>query len=331
MRFGLTLGNENYQKLTKSAKKAENQGFDSLWVADMYSKDVYVTLSALALSTKRILLGTSVTNPYSRHPFHIAQAISSVNELSNGRAILGIGCGSKKNLLDPLSIDRKLPIQTVKESIIVIKKLLMGEQTSFKGKTIILKDVKLNMNPNINIPIYIGARGSKMLRLAGEIADGVIISSLTTPSALKYALDSVKLGALKADRKYSDIRTYIFVRICVSNDSDEARQLMRKNIPYRIWDDNWSTLNKLGYDYNIVNAIRREFSADNLEAASTLVTDQMIEDFGITGTVEECIKKIKKLEGTGIHGLIVVPISSGEETREDVAKIIAEEIKSSFK
>lgn len=166
-----------------------------------------------------------------------------------------------------------------------------------------------------------------MLEVAGEIADGVIISSLANPTALKYALNSIKLGALKAGRKYSDININIFVRICISNDSDNAKQSMRKYIPYRIWDDAWSTLNKLGYDHDIVNAIRREFAASNLEAASAFVTDRMIEDFGIMGTVEKCIKKIRKLEEVGVYRLIVVPISSGIDTSEDVAEIIAEEIK----
>lgn len=326
MKFGLPLGNENFQGLVKSAINAERQGFDSLWVADMSCRDVFVTLATLALSTERALLGTSVTNPYSRHPFHIAQAMASVNELSNGRVILGIGCGSKKNLLAPLSIDRTLPIQTVKESVIVIKQLLTGDTISFTGKTIRLKDAKLNLPINKKFPIYIGARGSRMLEVAGEIADGAIISSLANPTALKYALDSVRSGALKAGRKYSDIDINIFVRICISNDSDSAKQSMRKHIPYRIWDDAWSTLNKLGYDRDIVNAIRREFGASNLEAASVLVTDRMVEDFGITGTLDECIKKIRILEKAGVYRLIVVPIPSGTETREDVAEIIAEEI-----
>jgi len=326
MKFGLSLGNENFQGLVKSAINAEKQGFDSLWVADMSRRDVFVTLSTLALNTKRLLLGTSVTNPFSRHPFHIAQAMASINEISNGRVILGIGCGSKKNLLAPLSIDRTLPIQTVKESVIVIKKLLMGDKIRFTGKTIRVKDAKLDIVPNNNFPIYIGARGSGMLEVAGEIADGVIISSLANPTALKYALNCVKLGVLKAGRKYSDIHINIFVRICVSNDSDSAKQSMRKHIPYRIWDDAWSTLNKLGYDRDVVNAVRKAFEASNLEAASALVTDQMVEDFGITGTLDECIKKIRKFEKVGVYRLIVIPLSSGMETRDDVTEIIAGEI-----
>ena len=326
MKFGIAIGGAPPQEFVKLAKNAEKHGFNSLWVADMSARDVYVTLTTLALNTQKVFLGTSVTNPYSRHPFHIAQAMASINELSNDRAIIGIGCGSKKNLLAPLSINRSLPVETVKESVIIIKQLLKGEKVNYIGKTISINNLKLDISPIQDIPIFIGARGSRMLKVAGEVADGVIISSLTTPSALKYSLDSVKLGAKEVNRKYSDIPIYIFVRICVSEDSYKAKQSIRKFVPYRIWDDAWSTLKKIGYNYHTVSEIKKEYEAGNFEVASSLVTDQMIEDFGIYGTVDECIEKIKKMEKVGVQGLIIVPVPSDTNQREDVIKIIAKEI-----
>ena len=167
------MPDESVYKIGYMAKLAEDAGFQNIWITDHYNnRDVWSTLAVLSMMTNKIKLGTGVTNPYTRNSAITASSIASINELSGGRAILGIGPGDKATF-DKMGIEWDKPLSRVKESVLAIRAFLAKEQVNQAG----FKGAQMAFGPS-KIPIYIGAQGPKMLELAGAIADGVRIEGV---------------------------------------------------------------------------------------------------------------------------------------------------------
>ncbi len=312
MRFGFAANSSKcIEEVVREVTKAESLGFDYAWIADVgLNRDVYVTLATCAMRTRSIFLGTSVTNPYTRHPAITAAAFATLDEISKGRMVIGLGIGSRKNVLEPLGIVRMSIGKTCKEAVKVIRKVLGGKKSSFRGQFFKLKDVELGFEPKRMIPIYLAGRGKRTLTIAGEIADGVIFSSLTTPEAIAYAMNAIVQGARNTGRDPSSIERVLFTRVSMNKDGSKARQVVRPHVPYRIWDDSYDTLRQLGYDEIRVRRIKRAYSKGDLAKACSLVTSQMLEDFAIAGTPKECLEKIEEIRSCGVTHLIASPVQT---------------------
>src|SRR4029453_16500570 len=149
----------------------ERLGFDSYWVADQRGmRDVWVSLTATAMRTSRIRLGTRVTDPYVRHPALTAVAVASLDELSGGRAILGLGAGGSG--FREMGIERTKPVTALREAVELIRRLLAGEQTEYTGELVRFRRGALEFATRRDIPVVVVARGPKILGLGGGIAAG---------------------------------------------------------------------------------------------------------------------------------------------------------------
>jgi 5,10-methylenetetrahydromethanopterin reductase len=146
---------------------AEDLGFHGVWIADSQSifRDAYVSLAVCALRTKRMLLATGVTNPLTRHPAVIASSIATIDELSGGRAILGIGSGF--SAVQTLGL-RAASLKTMEESALAMRTLMSRQTARYDGK-----EIKMTW-PSRSVPIYFASSGPKSLQLAGKVADGVL-------------------------------------------------------------------------------------------------------------------------------------------------------------
>lgn len=333
MKFGFaTSCSRPISKIVRELRLAENLGFDYAWVADVgLNRDIYVTMAACSMQTRSILLGTSVTNPYTRHPAVTAAAFATLDEISGGRTVVGLGIGSRRNLLEPLGIRRGNIGQTCREAIKVMRSVFSGEKSSFDGQLFRLKDAELGFKAKRMIPIYLAGRGKGTLTLAGEIADGAILSSLTTPRAISYAMNAIVQGANRAGRDPRSVKKALFTRVFLSRDTDKAREAIRPHVPYRIWDDAYDTLRQLGYDEERVKKIKKAYSAARLTEACQLVTDQMIEDFAIAGTPEQCIEKVEGLRSCGVTHLIASPVQAEYPARRRLLKQLSDRLVSRFK
>jgi 5,10-methylenetetrahydromethanopterin reductase len=313
-------------------KLAEKLGFDYAWIADVgLNRDVYVTMAACAMRTRSIFLGTSVTNPYTRHPAVTATAFATLDEISGGRMVIGLGIGSKRNLLEPLGISRGNIGETCREAIKVMRHVLSGKKSSFDGQLFKLKDVELGFRSKRMIPIYLAGRGEGTLTVAGEIADGAIFSSLTTPRAISYAMNAIIRGENRAGRDLWSVERVLFTRVLMSRDGDQAREAIRPHVPYRIWDDTYDTLRQLGYDEKRVTNIKKAYTGGKLTEACQFVTDQMIEDFAIAGTPQQCIEKVEKIRSCGVTHLIASPVQTEYPARRRLLKQLSDKVISRFR
>src|SRR5713226_5730425 len=172
--FGF-LGAPAVPEMVTLARRAEALGYESVWVAETrFTRDGLVPIAAISQATNTIKVATGIVNVYTRGPVLTAISFASLDELSGGRTIMGLGPGSPL-VLSPQGVSFHLPLTRLREYVRVVQDLLAGQAVTFQGETISITGVKLELTPvRPHIPLYLGVTGARALALCGEIADGVM-------------------------------------------------------------------------------------------------------------------------------------------------------------
>src|SRR5215813_3428406 len=176
------------QQCVEQAAAAERAGFSTVWFAENpFGRGAWPAGTACAVATRHIRIGFGVLNPHQRHPTLMAMEIATFDELSEGRAVLGIGAGMPSRIKKTHApVDR--PIAAVRDAVTMTRGLLRGETVTYTGKAFSADGVRLDFTPRrANVPILTAAMGEQALRLCGEIADGVIISNLVPTAFTRRA------------------------------------------------------------------------------------------------------------------------------------------------
>ena len=327
-RFGVSFWPEVFSAsdVVKYSREAEKKGYDSVWIAEHYLfRDAFATLGAVALATSRIRLATGIVNPYTRHPASIAMSVATIDELSNGRAILGIGSGVPFWIEEQMAMKMEKPVSVTGDSIQVIRRLLSGETVSYKGQAFTLRNMKLGLKTcQSNVPIYMAAVGSKTLQLAGEIADGVILTAGCSPKYVADAVENIRIGAEKADKKMSDMEIVAFLISAVSEDSKSAKDMTRELIASLLTRPGRAKLmlNPEDLDEKALGLIKQEAQKGNLGAAGRLVTTPMIESMSVAGTPQECRPKIEEYVRKGVTLPVVMLINPKDQVSSPTLNLI---------
>lgn len=301
---------------------AEQLGFRGVWIADSQCilRDAYVALAACALRTNEMLLATGVTNPLTRHPATVACAIATLDELSGGRAILGIGTGfsAVRTLgMKPASL-KQLEVSTV-----VLRALLERRSATYEGA-----EIKMTW-PARKVPIYFASSGPKSLQLAGRIADGVLFQAGADPALIRYAIDNVHLGAKQAGRDPGEVTLCARLGCAVSEDRDAARNEVKpyaaaaaetvfQSKPQTVMSPELlSDLGKLkeGYDYY-------EHASPGAKHGG-LVTDRILDSMVIAGTPAEVIPRFKAILALGVDRIV---ITLSVKDRNKLVRTLAEKV-----
>jgi 5,10-methylenetetrahydromethanopterin reductase len=308
--FGIEfVPDESVLKIGYMAKLAEDAGFGNIWITDHYNnRDVWTTLAVLSLLTNKISLGTGVTNPYTRNAAITASSIASINELSGGRAILGIGPGDKATF-DKMGIDWDKPLSRVRETVLAIRAFLAKEQVSQAG----FKGAQMSFTTS-KIPIYIGAQGPKMLELAGAISDGVLINA-SHPDDFKFAVPMIRAGAEKAGRKPEDVQVCAYASFSADKDPAKAVNASKIVVAFIVAGSPENVLERHGIGMDEANAISDAISRFDFKGAMDGVTPRMTEAFSISGAPADCRARIDELLSTGVTQIVVgSPIGPNKES-----------------
>lgn len=223
--FNIVMGVGRREPLTRIGEIAavvEDLGFSGLWIQDnpLTTKDPYMALTIAALKTKKIALGPGVSNPITRHPSVIVNSIFSLDQLSEGRAVLGLGNGGPALVRAFGQSPRR--IVEFRQDLIEIRSLLRGEEVKVKGG-----DGYRISGIERPIPMYVAARGPRVLRLAGELADGVLIAGPAQPDVLQKKMQAVKDGAVDTGRDPSEVRVNLLTNMAVDTDPEKAIDTVR--------------------------------------------------------------------------------------------------------
>ena len=271
-------------RLVEIGVAAEEAGFDTAFASSHYNnRDPFVALSAIADATDRIAVGPGVANPYETHPVSLAARMATLEEVSNGRAIYGIGAGDRSTLAN-LGIDRERPLKRVHEAVSVSRALFAGERVTHQG-TFAATDAALNFSTGA-IPIWVGGQGPGMLRMAAACADGVLING-SHPDDLAVAADRIEAGLKDRPDDLGPVETAAFVSTSVAADARDARAAARPPVAFIAAGAPDPVLERHDIDREAAHAIGDRIGAGDYEAAFEAVTDAMLDAFAVAGTPAE--------------------------------------------
>lgn len=301
---------------------ADELGFGGVWVADSQSvfRDAFMALTLFSTCTRTMQLATGVTNITTRHPAVLAHSFATLDELSGGRAVLGIGVGESA----VVNIGKKpARLQRLEETIAVLRALLAGETARYDGA-----DIRVSW-PARKIPVVIACTGPRSLQLAGRIADGVLFQVGSAPELVRYAKKNIALGAAQAGRDPGEVKLYQRLACAVAEDRERVRAeargyasvaagtvysaIPRADVPEALWQDLQRM--KAAYDY------QQHGRMDAKHA--DLITDRILDAVAIAGTAEEAVPRFRQLIELGVEDF-VLPIAT--ENPGEIIRTLADEV-----
>jgi len=305
-----------YWKTTFYAIQAEKIGFDYLWITDHFNnRNVYVSLAIVSAYTERIKFGPGVTNPYLVHPVVTAQAVATLNEIAPGRVICGLGVGDKTTL-QMVNTEQTKPLATIQESVRIIREISSGRNLEMLGEVFKISGAKLNFKVANPVPIFIGAQGPKMLALAAEVGDGVLINA-SHPRDVENAMKFIHEGVERAGKKLDELSISAYTSFSIASDYDKAFKAVVPVVAYIVAGSPEIILERHGISVELAGKIREVIVHGQWKEAFSYVDNNMVEAFSICGAPETCVKKIDELVKVGV-GQIVAGSPIGPNMRKSI-------------
>jgi len=297
------------------ARYAESRGFEAVWQADSrLVRDAVVPMAAFGACTDTIKIGSGVVDCWTRNPARLASTFSTLDDLAPGRMILGIGAW-----WDPLAakvgINRTRPLGVMREVVTTVRALLADETVTFDGDYVHLDGVELDYvyqerRPK-DVPIYIGATGMKMMELTGEIADGVVLNYLVSPGYNKQAMEHLEIGAERAGRSVDDLDRPQLVVCSVAETRAEALDGARLMVTQYLGQQP-HIMKASGVPESLLEEVGKILTwpatHEQVEAASKLVPDDIVQMICAAGTPDECREKVAQYMADGCTCPILYPL-----------------------
>ena len=316
-------GGMSPQDIVECVKVAEELGYESAWVAEGHGGDQFSVLTACALATEKIKLGTSITSVFVRTAPTIAMAAASVDYFSNGRFILGMGTSHKVQVEPEHGLEFIKPVQRLRECVDIVRGILKDSDVNYHGEIYDIDRFDLWFEPlRKEIPIYVAAVFPKMLEICGEISQGAILTWCTLDHA-ESAAWHVGIGARNAGRAPGDVEVASLLPCAVSDNREAARDLMRQ--PIASYAGRFPRYRKLMVDAGFpdeIEKVRVAWQAGNIQESLNLVPGALIDKIGLVGTADEVQEKLADYRKAGITLPIVSPRFIGDGAKEQALEII---------
>ncbi len=297
---------------------AEQKGFESVWVCETrLVRDAFTPLAAFATATGRIKLATGVVNNWTRTSALMAMTVATLQELSQGRIMLGIGA-----YWDPLArkqgIRRRKTLAAMREYVSVVRQLLALETVTLDGEIVHVDDLRLDLGFDqpqepIHVPIYIGATGPRMMELAGEIGDGIFHNFFTSVDYLRQSLERAETGTRRAGRTLQDLDMPQMLAIAMSDDGESARRTARYSVAMYIGQQP-HIARASGVDEEVIQHIH-EIMGDwparpgGIEDAMALVGEATVDQLCAAGTPEMCRQRVQEYLDAGASYPVLCPLT----------------------
>jgi len=351
IKFGIEGPNYPWNAIKNVALLAEKWGFDSFWMPDHLvatgirrwdALEAWCTLAGLAMITKKIKLATGVSDTYRYHPAVLAQKVTTVDILSDGRVILGIGIGEAMNLV-PYGIPYDKPIRRTEEALEIIRRLWSEDLVTFEGKYYKLKDAILQPKPSVpisrdkyrpTVPIFIAASSPRTMKMVAKYGDGWLPANLP-PDSYAEGLQSIRKMAAEFGRDPDAIEPAQFTYVCIDKDREAARKAVLVQAKLLLLSRP-KILEKLGYTpptYQYEMTFNLVFPRDGkgwLETAMTLPDEVVDKAPYIIGTPDDAIEKIDEYIKAGCRHF-VINFQTTARRLPEMAGLFAEKVIPYFK
>jgi 5,10-methylenetetrahydromethanopterin reductase len=340
---------KSYEPLSSMQKYAAQSEASNMiggfWIAEAYhwfrqygleSRGCFTTLAAVAMATKEIPVGLGITSPYLRHPTIQANEAAAIDELSNGRFIMGIGVGKVGIEYLEFDIDVMKPVPVHRESMAIMRRIWSGEEYEYEGKFF-----KSSMpgydraadGLRTEIPCYVGATGPWMQKLAGKESDGMLLAGLTAPHFVHYAIDNLQKGAAAVGRTLpTDFPVGGVILCSCSEDGGKARDATRSYTGTYVIKKISNIKNDIilggsGLPDETWDPFRKAIADGTDENVTHLVTDEMMRRFTvISGTPDDCLEITQELVDSGLNLPLLEVVGASEEENLETIRLMGEHV-----
>lgn len=314
-RFGLGISNcRPAAAVLDTVLRAEGIGAELAFIAeDVNCRDSFELCALSAARSSRIRIGPGVANPYTRNPTSLAMAVATLAEISEGRAMLGLGASSPSLIQGQMGISMGSTVEALREAATIVRGLLRGERVSFAGERFHYRDAHLEIPPvPSHVPIYFAAMGPHTLRLAGEVGDGVFLNVGASTDYIRWAVARVHEGARLAGRSPREVTIAAWITAYVTQDLDRGIQRAREWLATMLSVPRQGELllRHGGFDSSILPEIRRHvhaypYSGDR-RAAGQAVPPEYAERMALIGDASRVAERLGEYRQAGVD----VPVLS---------------------
>lgn len=333
MTLGLLMaGHSNASVHADLAAFVEELGFTDVWIADeRFYREAYSLLTMIALRTKRINVGPCVTDPFSRHAALTAMAIYTLDEISNGRAILGLGAGVSG--FAEMGTQRPKPVRALRESIELIRALATGEEVTYAGEVVKFDAGKLGFKPGrADLPVWIAGNGPQVQQMAAKIADAVIMEACGNALEARSFAARIYESAVAVGRKPQDVHLVARLNVSLSDDAADAYDALRLRSARTLASGrtHFDTLDAQGL--SVPASVREKVAhvaykegAPPYEAIRAEISDEMIRAISLVGTPADIKTQLVHLFRAGIGGVILSALpAKGLTAQKTLERFVAE-------
>ncbi len=308
------------ESLASYARRAEAAGFDELWLWNDCFVPGAFTSAAIALSaTQQLKVGIGLLPAPAYNPLFAAMDITTLARAFPGRILPGFGHGVGAWMAQ-IGVAPKSSLKALLETIMAVRQLLDGQSVTLHGSHVHLEQVQMLVMPESIPPLYMGAMREKSLRLAGQVGDGTILTSMSSPAYIHWALGHIRAGMAEARRTRHRVVVYLDVK--VNPDGEAARAAVRRALAARLpWAD--VHMNALGIATEVEAFIR----ARNASDAARLLPDEWVDAFSAAGTPEQASGAIERWVETGVDSLIFQPLEGDADCLEEYIRYLLPLIK----
>jgi 5,10-methylenetetrahydromethanopterin reductase len=321
MRVGLCFdGFYSVQEMIELAKLADGIGMESIWMSDhICFRDSLTTAMALLASTQKISVAIAPMSPYSRHPIISAMSIATMDEFAPGRVIACPGTGNAAALKEA-GMDSPRPLKTMREYVEILRRLLTGEAVHFKGEIFQVNGAKMAFAPSAPINMYVTAVRPRMLQLAGEIADGALLSAGCAPGYIAQCVAEINKGAERGGVSPTNRDVAGFVTASVSENPREAIEANKMFLAYIFRNVHHAENIRLGGGKVDQEGLAAAVGKRDWEAAKRFISDEVVYAHSVAGTADECRKQLESFVKGGLNLPILLPMGT-QEARKRVLQM----------
>jgi F420-dependent oxidoreductase-like protein len=304
-RIGIALGSVHdrpFAEVVAYASAAEGCGYEAMFVPEAWGRDAFVTLGALARETERIGLGTGIVNVYSRTPALLAMAAVTLDELSGGRAILGLGTSGQRVVEGWHGVPMARPLRRLRETTEAVRAIIGGSRRGYSGETLkIAPGFAVTLaRPRDRIPIYHASLTPRAIRQCAEVADGWL-PYFASPETLRADVATIEETLRGAGRERAAFTVAPYVPVLVSDDEAAARAVLRRHLAFYIGGMGRfyrETVARHGFA-DAAEEIRRSWDARQRDAAAAAVTDELLDAFAVVGDARRCRARLDDYRAAG--------------------------------
>lgn len=321
----LLLGRHEPDSLVALSQTAADSGFDRVLYADeRFFRDCWTTLGYIAARVPDIGLGVCVTDPFVRHPALTAAAAATVDEVCGGRFTLGLGAGVSG--FEAMGIERTKPLTAMREAITLIRTLLSGSEANMDGTVIGFRGAGLDFPSRPDIPVMIATNGPKMLELAGELADEVMVQGMASPIMVKNVLERIAEGAERVDRDPSTIRLTARIDVAISNEEpDSVKAAMKPGLVRHLATHHPRYASFALAEIDVPEAISRRvadigYGHGGSRELEEMVPSEWVDRFCLAGTESEIADRLLALVEAGVDAVTIMPVGTDRPIPEVVER-----------